>query len=1181
MKTTLRLKTIALSILLTACTFVAMAQSVYTTNPAVGTFTTGQGTANNPVNQDCIGVPGAPQHIYYGGVIKMKVMAINGNQITFRVYKMDEQPFTGNGWFNLRETICAPITGNFNTTQVDYNQGDLYITIYATCDFTSGTVPINCAMYSETADKYYWAGTINITATPSSSISLNGNLSFGNVQVNTTATKTFTISNTGNATLNVTSINYPSGFSGNWSGAIAAGQSQTVTVTFAPTQATTYGGNVTVNSNAASGTNTIAISGTGTAAPVATISLSGNLSFGNVQVNTTATKTFTISNTGNATLNVTSINYPSGFSGNWSGAIAAGQSQTVTVTFAPTQATTYGGNVTVYSNAASGTNTITCSGTGTNIPCPNPTADFIANPTSGNAPLTVSFTNTSTAGSGQTIGTCFWDLGGGSSTENNPQYIYSNAGAYTISLTVTNSCGNSDTETKNDYISIQNSQTASCYLPPQVLPRINSLDIPTRTQFIWEKVPNATEYELEVQEQNGNPIRNIIVPDVSYRLQNTEALQNGEIVYKWRVRAKTNGAWGEWSDTRNFTTLHSETDWFNGNPQGHFNNAIAYSNDGNNGYPGGNSLYLNYSSGAFTGLKWQCVEFDLRAFYQIYGLKLISHGQFNRHAKYFFGSASVAGLLSYPVGSDELPKPGDMLCWGGTGYGHVAIVQSVDLQNMKVFLIQQNANPFLGKELNITNSGNGYKIVYVGGQTGYMGIVRAKPQIYYPLDGAIINTVTPTFRWEDMPANNFTLYIKEKDEFGCYNLIHTIQGSGHSYYLPPEKQLTPGKEYLYRLVNKLPAGNVSNEIIFFSVSPTKSGVSQEILPTEILVSVKDVNNMPLSNVRIYTQSESEWVDRKSTNNYGSLFFSTFDEIAIGDLLQASCNGYQTHNHYITEDDLNSGYINIQLQPEANSNFVINPSIEIWENNMVNNSPFFTNTNTQLKITAQNHNSYFLVMPYSEIEEEPLNCIEHLAGETIVNYPFQEGINNIIVYFANEYDTLQYSQQFIFIPEANVGDTTYTVTVLADMNSIGSKVFIDDKYIKTMETASEQFVVFNGTRRFSFIKNNYGSIFETTNNEATINLKMYQVGVENLLTTQSLFSIYPNPAENSLNISFNLLNEESRLITIYDILGKKLYSKIIVSHEDFCSIDVSNLTYGIYFIELQQGTSKQTLKFIKN
>jgi len=169
MKTTLHLKTIALSILLTACTFVAMAQSVYTTSPATGTYTTGQGTASNPINLNCVGIPGAPQHIYYGGVIKMKVMAINGNQITFRVYKMDEQPFTGNGWFNLRETICAPITGNFNTTQVDYNQGDLYITIYATCDFTSGTVPINCAMYSETADKYYWAGTINITATPQTS----------------------------------------------------------------------------------------------------------------------------------------------------------------------------------------------------------------------------------------------------------------------------------------------------------------------------------------------------------------------------------------------------------------------------------------------------------------------------------------------------------------------------------------------------------------------------------------------------------------------------------------------------------------------------------------------------------------------------------------------------------------------------------------------------------------------------------------------------------------------------------------------------------------------------------------------------------------------------------------------------------------------------------------------------
>ena len=95
------------------------------------------------------------------------------------------------------------------------------------------------------------------------------------------------------------------------------------------------------------------------------ISLSGNMNFGNVQVGNTSQQTLTITNTGNATLNVSSITYPTGFTGSWNGSIAAGSYYNVTVTFTPSSAITYSGIITINSNATSGTNTINCSGTGT------------------------------------------------------------------------------------------------------------------------------------------------------------------------------------------------------------------------------------------------------------------------------------------------------------------------------------------------------------------------------------------------------------------------------------------------------------------------------------------------------------------------------------------------------------------------------------------------------------------------------------------------------------------------------------------------------------------------------------------------------------------------------------------------------------------------------------------------
>jgi hypothetical protein len=109
--------------------------------------------------------------------------------------------------------------------------------------------------------------------TQGAGITLSGNMSFGNVTVGNTGTATLTIANSGASQLTITGITYPAGFTGNFaSGTIAAGGSQPVTVTFTPTAAQSYSGNITVAGNQATGTNTIAVSGTGVTAASFTLS---------------------------------------------------------------------------------------------------------------------------------------------------------------------------------------------------------------------------------------------------------------------------------------------------------------------------------------------------------------------------------------------------------------------------------------------------------------------------------------------------------------------------------------------------------------------------------------------------------------------------------------------------------------------------------------------------------------------------------------------------------------------------------------------------------------------------------------------------------------------------------------------------------------------------------------------
>jgi PKD repeat protein len=85
-------------------------------------------------------------------------------------------------------------------------------------------------------------------------------------------------------------------------------------------------------------------------------------------------------------------------------------------------------------------------------------ANFLAVPLSGQAPLTVQFTDISTGD--PTMWS--WDFGDGTrDMVASPSHLYQNPGTYTVTLTASNHEGVSDTETKIDYITVTGSGTLS------------------------------------------------------------------------------------------------------------------------------------------------------------------------------------------------------------------------------------------------------------------------------------------------------------------------------------------------------------------------------------------------------------------------------------------------------------------------------------------------------------------------------------------------------------------------------------------------------------------------------------------------------------------------------------------------------------------------------------------------
>lgn len=75
--------------------------------------------------------------------------------------------------------------------------------------------------------------------------------------------------------------------------------------------------------------------------------------------------------------------------------------------------------------------------------------------------------------------------------------------------------------------------------------------------------------------------------------------------------------------------------------------------------------------------------------------------------------------------------------------------------------------------------------------------------------------------------------------------------------------------------------------------------------------------------------------------------------------------------------------------------------------------------------------------------------------------------------------------------------------------------------------------------------------------------------------------FPNPTQNILNLQYELKNAEKMTISIFNSVGQKIKSMEVKGLErGFESIDVSNLSEGIYQVKVTGSTFESQLKFIK-
>ena len=222
----------------------------------------------------------------------------------------------------------------------------------------SGITPTQCNGWPAPVYPPYPAS--GVTASP-------GALSFGSVVTGTTsAAQTVTVSNPTGSAASVSSISASGDFSqtSTCGSSIAANGSCTVSVTFAPTATGSRTGTLTVNAGGV--TNTVSLTGSGTAPGPVLNATPASLSFAGTDVgSSSAAKAVTVTNSGTSSAAVSGVAVTGDFSEtNNCSSVVTGSSCTVNVTFKPTASGNRTGTLTVTSNANNSPATVSLTGSG-------------------------------------------------------------------------------------------------------------------------------------------------------------------------------------------------------------------------------------------------------------------------------------------------------------------------------------------------------------------------------------------------------------------------------------------------------------------------------------------------------------------------------------------------------------------------------------------------------------------------------------------------------------------------------------------------------------------------------------------------------------------------------------------------------------------------------------------------
>lgn len=679
--------------------------------------------------------------------------------------------------------------------------------------------------------------------------------------------------------------------------------------------------------------------------------------------------------------------------------------------------------------------TADCGGTGS-----APVANFTASTTSGNAPLSVQFTDQSS----NNPTSWNWDFGdGATSPQASPSHTYINSGVYPVSLTVSNAFG-SDNLVKNNYINVTSLQSITLLSPTNNY-AYSSISNPQSITFSWTSTgfPVGTKYIIRVSDMTTGTAQTIINNKPDGGTSNLSFTANVPLTkghnYLWRVIGFQPGQTVPNSGQSVSSGITSSASSFS--------------------VQNSNSCYLTNDASGLPMLQ-----------YPLEGCKADYD---NGVTYYHFGSphntSKCGGADGRPIHCGiDIKVLNDLS--GASGMGLIV--------GRKVLACYDGIIKKIGCTVTGCTSGSYITIEHVfNGQkfTTYYAHVKIKNGLKkddFVSKGDIIGTVFNLTQYDHLhfglrkegydifatgidpsPANRGILADTEADQGLC-----KCKGN---YTIPvfPEKFVNP---ILLSWINN-------------GCDATNGGTTTSINPPGSVLSGAKIELHSINYLMGYTDEN------------GVLNYSDFNPLNIGDSIMISSPDYETAFVKIEQSIVNTNKVIVpMIKKQILSNNVMYPSVKFLNmNGIITNS-----NNINLKITAKNITKYEVIIDSSMVSEIELNTdtitdlitfindTTYFLWDTLSNYTVHyltndiddtstisngqiiqsylptdslisilsqdTGINYFTVRFISSIDTFYVYKRFIYYPASVIDGFSYSVGIYNSINQL-TKLYIDNIY----------------------------------------------------------------------------------------------------------------------------------------